>query len=198
MAEKWQETLAEELQSWLEPVVATEGHPESVEALLEAMGWRLNALPGSNQQSLAATIGDLAAHGRALFDTLQDPPESLEDFLLEVAPEVGAAVAAIAQLANALPAGLPANVDELPADALNYLTVQWLLRRHRIAYFLLGFLGAIRSTPPTQQEFNGLVLRIPSDNPMFSSESLLKLLEKPEEVLKSAFWPTGTSDSDGA
>lgn len=198
MATNWEQKLAKELEAWLAPVVETQGQPERVEEFLDATGWHLDALAGANQQSMVTAFAELAAIGQSLFDALSQPPDSLEGFLLEIGPEAAAAVDSVSRLASALPASLPADVSELPADVLNYLTVNWLRRRHALSYFVLKFLGVARSGAPNEEVFNGAVYRTKNTNPLLSTESLIKLFDHPEQVLKSSFWSAGLSDTEGA
>ena len=194
----WERRFADELQAWLAPVVETEGQPDRVLALLHATGWHVEALAVGNQQALTTAFGQIATVGKSLFDALITPPAKIEEFLLEVGPKVAVAMQAIPGLASALPAGLPAATSELPADLLNWLTIEWLRRHHGLAFTGLQMIGVIRKVPQLEESFNGAVYRTKNAVPCFSPDALVRLLHEPHLVLKEAFWAAGTTDTDGA
>lgn len=194
----WQQRFAEELRAWLDPVAATNGEPDKVIALLHSAGWHADAFAAGDQQNLADEFGQITAAVASLVEALRTPPDKVEAFLLEVGPGLVVVAQAIPKLADALPAGLPAAVSELPADLLNWLTIEWLRGRHPLVYTALRLIGVIRSDLLAEETFGGKVYRTRSAVPRFSHEGLVRLFQEPDVVLKEAFWKAGVLDADGA
>ncbi|MER2633905.1 MAG: DUF6603 domain-containing protein [Rhizobiaceae bacterium] len=194
MSEGWQTRLASELEAWAAPLTSTGGSPDSVLMLLAAMNWRFEDLPAGNQQKLGDVVASLSTNCEALFETLRTPPPEIEDFLADVGVKLVPIVADVATLATALPIGLPASTAELPGDVLNWLTINWLQRRHPAVYAALRLLGVIQNRPRQDELWNGVVFHTKNATPRLAFDSLLKWTSKPEDILKDTYWPNGFAD----
>jgi hypothetical protein len=197
-ASRWHERLATQLKAWLAPIVETDGQADKVVELFRSTGWHIESLGSSSTQNLAGAVGQIASAGASLCESLLNPPDDVEAFLLAVVSKLAPVVRAIPTLANSLPAGLPPSASELPGDLMNWLTVEWLRRHHGLLYRSLRLTGAIRNEPMVQESFNGAVYRTKGAVPRFSAAVLVRLLREPELVLTEAFWAAGVSNEDGA
>lgn len=194
MTRSWEQVFADELKSWLDPVLRTEGDPERVLDLFASAGWFIDRLPLGNQGTLREIVAEMSQGGKDLVEVLGAPPPKLEDFLIQVGQRMLPIVVSLVRLTEGLPANLPGNIDELPADLLSWLTVHWLRTRHRRAYEALRVLGIIRQLDTSSEVLNGAVYRIKGATPQLVPAAVLRLVTRPQDALVETWWPTGFAD----
>ena len=133
--------LATEIGSALEPVGSALRSPQSFSAFMERLGWNFNAVPPA--------LNSLTAPAEQISAILQDGEVSTAEIprlLAAVTGFITAVNAVASQPAGSFPAGLDvaAFKNEFPRQLIDYLVVDYLLRRQPGWGHLLKLAGVLR------------------------------------------------------
>ncbi|WP_406723868.1 DUF6603 domain-containing protein [Streptomyces sp. GD-15H] len=185
-----QALLVREVERLLEPLLAAAGDEWHLDALLDALGWDLSALPGTGAD-LTDWLKHVTAAAGAVTDLLQDPPDSLDD-LGRVLTAASAAFSAVRGLPPAL-AALDAEV--LARDVMDHLVVAYLVRHHPVLHQVLVLLGVVVAAEDAEPEpgliVDGVALRRPRARSRVRPERLVDLVSDPVGVLRADYLPNG-------
>src|SRR5438105_10178210 len=134
-------SLGAEIGSAFEPLALAFRSPEGFSGLMERMGWQFNSIPAA-LNSIRTPAESIAAIIRAgEFDSSEMP-----QLLAAVAALIAAANAVASQPAGSFPPGLDvaAFKNEFPRQLIDYLVVDYLLRRQPGWGNLLKLAGVLR------------------------------------------------------
>ncbi|MFJ1596541.1 DUF6603 domain-containing protein [Streptomyces sp. NPDC088261] len=183
-----QALLVGEVRLLLAPLLGAAGNGWHRDALLDALGWDLAALPAGDKD-LAVWLTDIAGAVTRLVDLAEDPPDSLDD-LVRVFSATSAAFTAV----RALPASLAAlDAAALARDVLDHLVVGHLLRHHPVLHHCLVLLGVIVPAADAAVEpgivVGGAVVRRPLARARVRPERLVGLVTDPLGTLREVYLP---------
>jgi hypothetical protein len=195
VADSAQEAIFAELERFLGPLVRTQGDADLVLAYFASIGWNLDvALGGAAPAQFASAVRNLVTHASELRDLADHPPSGIPELLLALAKSGVPIAADIKSLGQALPAGLPSSLQELPGDLLNALVVEYIRGRFRVAYALLELTGLVAKLPEQKELFNGNLLRTKNAIPVVDFAQVNRIIRKPDEAMVATYWPAGFND----
>src|SRR4051812_5310622 len=106
MSKTFPEQIVFELETFFQPITATQGDPERVLGLLTRTGWPLDRIAGIDQNKLITTVKSLVTKVQALVTWAQNPPKETEAFLIGLGGKVAPMFSDIIALKDCLPTGL--------------------------------------------------------------------------------------------
>ncbi|EWC59870.1 putative transcriptional activator SRCAP-like protein [Actinokineospora spheciospongiae] len=180
-----QQQLVREVELVLEPLLLAAGGQWHLDALLEALGWDLSALPGG--ADLTGWLKDVTTAAQGITDLVEDPPQSLED-LVRVLQTAAAAFQAV----RSIPAGIKAvDPQAVVRDLVDHLVVSYLVKHHQTLYHCLVLLGVVvpAADAPAQQatSVDGVPVRLPRSRSAVRPEKLLALVTDPVGTLTAEY-----------
>jgi hypothetical protein len=180
-----QQQLLREVESILEPLLLAAGGQWHLDALLEALGWDLSALPGG--VDLTDWLKGVTTAVEGIGDLVEHPPQSLADL-----GEVLRTAAAAFQAVRAIPAAVRAvDPQAVVRDLVDHLVVSYLVRHHRTLFHCLVLLGVVvpAGDAPVQQTtlVGGLPVRLPRARSTVRPEKLLALITDPVDTLRAEY-----------
>ncbi|MFJ8579361.1 DUF6603 domain-containing protein [Micromonospora sp. NPDC093277] len=199
-----QRQLLAEVEDLLSPITSAASSPWRQAEVLDALGWDLAALAGMPAQEFEQWLTSCAQAVEGIRHLVeQGPPESLED-LTAALDTAAAAVEAVTGLPPALKnAGAAAPpVEVLASDLITFLTVNYLQRRHPVAYraaILLTLITPADEAPVSvPMPATGAPVRLPRSRPELHLDRLGDLLHDPVGTLRAAYFPDGLVTRDAA
>ncbi|GAA2463496.1 DUF6603 domain-containing protein [Streptomyces macrosporus] len=185
-----QALLVREVERLLQPLLDAAGDDWQLDALLDALGWDLTALPGTGAdltdwlEHVTAAVGDITG-------LLEDPPDSLED-LGRVLSATSAAFSAVRGLPPALAA---LDAEALARDLMDHLVIAYLVRHHPVLHQVLVLLGVVVTAEDADPEpgliVDGVPLRRPRARSRVYPERLVDLVSDPVGTLRARYLPNG-------
>lgn len=195
MSQNSNNIVLQELQRFFDPILQTQGDPQSVLDFFDAVGWKLtNLLSAGEQQNVVQAINSIITELGNITTLAANPPSDLEALALALAQNVVPVITNINNLAQAFPSLASVPFADLPVDVLQYLTLSYLQSTSPTLSMTLELLGIINKEPEEQDSLNGLVYRIKHKWPDMQLSHLTKLLTDPVQVIVGKYWPNGFND----
>ena len=190
-----QQRLLEELLLFLDPVVQAAQAPDEALALIRATGWTPEALLGSAASAVLGVITTTAGAVTAIQQAVENPPETLAD-LERALTQVAGVVDSLQALPDAFGSGRPPELDDLPADLIDVLTLMYLQRRGAAVIPILRALTLIHDESVAQVVTANGLARPAGTRERLDLARLGDLLADPVEHLKNHYFPNGLADAD--
>lgn len=185
----FQKLLFEELELFLDPMIRMGDGPESVSHFFGLMGWDIEAMLGTDLPSFVNDLKGLENVVLFIKGIIDNPPESILEFIaalqdlpgaVEPIINVGTTLNNLAGTNSTL-VGIPqADLDAIPGETIEYITLTYLKYRWPQVYYFMILLGAVR---PVERSavFNGVgdTVRIPVTLPKFTFDQLPTLFSDP-------------------
>ena len=190
--------LFRELAALFAPLSDVSGSPDAVTSLLRDIGWDISPddpLATALTESLTAAAGAV----EVVVKLAEHPPEQLDE-LADALTSVEHVAVAVTKLAQSLPAGSPAELEALPLELLESLTLSHVRRRAPVAYDLLYLLGVVGPALRTGVVANGTQLRRDHLAHTIDGARIGALLSDPAGALRALYKPNALetqSDVDG-
>jgi hypothetical protein len=196
MADPLQKTIFIELRRFLGPLIDTGGDPAQVIGYFSRLGWDIPALlAGGSRDDFVNHVKNIAIRAKDLEALAANPPAELEDFFIALAEKAVPILVDVAGIISTLPGGLPASVQDLPADVVNALTLDYLQAQLPATYELLSIVGMIDKGAEQIENYNGVRFRVKNARPALQFGQVNKLLKDPAKTLVDRCWPNGFADN---
>ena len=193
MSLNFQEIIFQELRDYLEPILQIEGNPEAIFDLFQQMGWDLDLILGGNHGGLINGIQDTINSISSLSNVIDNPPQTIGEFI-ESLENVTEIFRFVKSLPTTIPGPVTTQLQELPVDLLEYLTLTYLKKKSLFAYQFLALLTIIKEEEPEFVVVGGNIVRVKNAQPKLRLSQLPKLLSNPGEVFAEEYWPGGLPD----
>jgi hypothetical protein len=190
-----QQHLLEELLLFLDPVVRAARDPDEALALIRPTGWTPEALLGTAGAAVLSVITTTAGAVTAIQQAVETPPESLAD-LEQALTQVAGVVDSLQALPDAFGTGRPPELDDLPADLIDVLTLMYLQRRGPGVIPILRALTLIHDEPVTQVVTTNGLARPAGTRERLDLARIGDLLTDPVGHLKGHYVPDGLKDAE--
>ena len=193
MDDNLQRQLLRELAFFVEPLGPLTQNPDALFDFLYGIGWDVERILGDDAARFVAAAAAIAGTAQTLVAMADDPP----DTLAELRAALNAA-RTLFSLVDALPAAFggdaPPEIDALPSDVIEALTLVYLGRRAPRLYRLLELVTVIQGPDPEPDGTVRAALRDLHETRRLRLDRLTQVLRDPHRVFAEEYWPDGIPD----
>jgi hypothetical protein len=197
MTDLVQKKVFEELDTLLKPLIETQGDPEKILGFLNSCGWRIDAFVAQAHDSdFVKSVVQLISHAEVITELINNPPESMNEFIVQSIEKIAPVFKNLTDLIGALPnVNMPADIDELPGDILNALIIHYVQTKSLSIFKFLELLSIINKLVEEEKSINNNVYRIKNQLPIIQFDRLAKFIDDPEKTVTEKYWPQGFDDN---